>query len=482
MKILFSFFFILSLLTTSAQTSGGSFSLGENPEINRLGVDSIGNIMLNYFDDRTGAANNRYGTVIVDSVYSPVDSMEYILPRIPRQIFHKSFPARLNTFSSGGVAYGLDSGSYVIKYENGLMSRVSTDSLTYYSWDGYLNAAEDTYFTGVLDSSQVSTTWQSSNNSNSFWLYKVNLSTGKITKLDIPNVPANVERMQILGKYKNYLKFAWRHYDTTFTLGLIGEDFLPLPLTNVPSQITNSVLYPLMFPYDFTLHNGKIQILLPLADIQTPGNQRHVAKVVADSASGNIISNSNFRVPTSADPSASLNVQAHFVREDIFCITGYSGAKGVIQIIDGFNQVQFDTCFHYSPSGNDITTMYSGLMKNDSIFVISGTAFYLGQGFKFATVFFIEYNLSQLISSIGIPERVLELSLYPNPAKSHLILNAEIDSGRYSIFDTHGREIRNGVYAGKGTNIDVKNLPAGNYILKLTEGGYSEGIKFLIRK
>ncbi len=61
-----------------------------------------------------------------------------------------------------------------------------------------------------------------------------------------------------------------------------------------------------------------------------------------------------------------------------------------------------------------------------------------------------------------------ELMVSPNPAGKEITVHAE---GRYTITDMPGRQMQQGdLYAGKH-NIDVQQLPAGNYIITFCKEG-----------
>ena len=72
-----------------------------------------------------------------------------------------------------------------------------------------------------------------------------------------------------------------------------------------------------------------------------------------------------------------------------------------------------------------------------------------------------------------------DLILYPNPTKALLNLNATygFENAIYSVFDMNGRRIMNSKFSSN--TIDVSKLSAGNYILRIIDGGLIKSQKFI---
>ena len=74
---------------------------------------------------------------------------------------------------------------------------------------------------------------------------------------------------------------------------------------------------------------------------------------------------------------------------------------------------------------------------------------------------------------------VNDLILYPNPTKNVLNLNATygFENALYSVFDIQGRRVLNSYF--NSNQIDVSNLSAGTYLLRITQDGQSKTQKFI---
>ncbi len=74
---------------------------------------------------------------------------------------------------------------------------------------------------------------------------------------------------------------------------------------------------------------------------------------------------------------------------------------------------------------------------------------------------------------------VTDLILYPNPAKSVLNLNSleNLSDSVYTVFDMNGRRVLNSKLSSN--TIDVSELSAGNYILRLMSGNAIKSQKFI---
>jgi dienelactone hydrolase len=66
------------------------------------------------------------------------------------------------------------------------------------------------------------------------------------------------------------------------------------------------------------------------------------------------------------------------------------------------------------------------------------------------------------------------VTLYPNPARSHIFMNEDFDlHGQYAIYTALGEQIESGTISNGGSlKIDISHLPANLYILRLMTGAY----------
>ncbi|MEE4257708.1 MAG: T9SS type A sorting domain-containing protein [Bacteroidales bacterium] len=78
------------------------------------------------------------------------------------------------------------------------------------------------------------------------------------------------------------------------------------------------------------------------------------------------------------------------------------------------------------------------------------------------------------MTSLSEEKEIHELSIYPNPAGSYIMLDAE---GDYRIFDMSGRLMRSGkVHGGK---VDVSSLRTGTYFIEIMDLGDTFASRFL---
>lgn len=73
------------------------------------------------------------------------------------------------------------------------------------------------------------------------------------------------------------------------------------------------------------------------------------------------------------------------------------------------------------------------------------------------------------------------VSVYPNPAKDKVTINADASIERYEVLNSGGQVVLIGKPNSKTTSINVQNLPKGVYIVKTTVNGVSSTEK-LIKK
>lgn len=102
---------------------------------------------------------------------------------------------------------------------------------------------------------------------------------------------------------------------------------------------------------------------------------------------------------------------------------------------------------------------------------------YESSGFRFRfqwtsgggnNIYIDDINVSN--SAVGI-NSILEsnLSVYPNPASNQLYINGT-DNGSFNLINIAGKEVMNGEVLKGENKLDIANLPAGLYLLKITNG------------
>lgn len=76
--------------------------------------------------------------------------------------------------------------------------------------------------------------------------------------------------------------------------------------------------------------------------------------------------------------------------------------------------------------------------------------------------------------------KTTRISIYPNPAKSHIYLKLPENKSTVKIFSFNGKLVREITTTKKVTNININSLPAGIYIMKTTSmTNYSKAKKFI---
>jgi hypothetical protein len=89
-------------------------------------------------------------------------------------------------------------------------------------------------------------------------------------------------------------------------------------------------------------------------------------------------------------------------------------------------------------------------------------------------------------------DKGLFLNMYPNPAMDHVVVSvlspqsSVVSHVTFKIFDLYGREVRTLVDEAKSTGeysvrMDVSELPAGVYLVRLQTGGQSAVSKLVVQ-
>ena len=71
------------------------------------------------------------------------------------------------------------------------------------------------------------------------------------------------------------------------------------------------------------------------------------------------------------------------------------------------------------------------------------------------------------------------LSIFPNPATSHIVVESENNIERYEIYSISGALLRLHEAGASAFDIDVRDLPAGTYMIKLTSEGVVQSKRFV---
>jgi len=88
-------------------------------------------------------------------------------------------------------------------------------------------------------------------------------------------------------------------------------------------------------------------------------------------------------------------------------------------------------------------------------------------------IYFLKGQLSDLIvSNENTMQNLIDIKVFPNPTSDFVTIdisdnNILLDEINYTMMDSHGREVENGVLPSKLTNIAIKSLPSGVYYLKI---------------
>ncbi len=130
----------------------------------------------------------------------------------------------------------------------------------------------------------------------------------------------------------------------------------------------------------------------------------------------------------------------------------------------------YGTLYVDDGSGNNSSGLYS-------IDKTTGTASLLGN------VQADEYSICAIYgTTLSISDNVIEgLKVYPNPTNNVLLLKAEENILNVSVVNIAGQTLMSQDTNGMNTQIDLGNLPAGNYILKITTDK-TIGTKQIIKK
>ena len=83
-------------------------------------------------------------------------------------------------------------------------------------------------------------------------------------------------------------------------------------------------------------------------------------------------------------------------------------------------------------------------------------------------------------SGEGVTENNVNLfSMYPNPAKDNVMIESEVNVNRYDIYNITGALVMSNEVNAETFTVNVENLPAGAYIIRLTSDGIIQNRRFI---
>ena len=83
-------------------------------------------------------------------------------------------------------------------------------------------------------------------------------------------------------------------------------------------------------------------------------------------------------------------------------------------------------------------------------------------------------------SGEGVAENNVNLfSMYPNPASNNIMIESEVNVNRYDIYNITGALVMSNEVNAETFTVNVENLPAGAYIIRLTSDGIIQNRRFI---
>ncbi|MBO4751294.1 MAG: T9SS type A sorting domain-containing protein [Bacteroidales bacterium] len=78
----------------------------------------------------------------------------------------------------------------------------------------------------------------------------------------------------------------------------------------------------------------------------------------------------------------------------------------------------------------------------------------------------------------GVTPIAADIKIYPNPTTDNITVRVVGESQQnYTLYDVNGRKLSNGKLQNGETSIDMSDLPAGSYVLKVTGNGAENGYR-----
>ncbi len=96
--------------------------------------------------------------------------------------------------------------------------------------------------------------------------------------------------------------------------------------------------------------------------------------------------------------------------------------------------------------------------------------------------FFFVYTIDYYITLTAVPEQEANmLSVYPNPAADKLVFTSEAMVNEYRIYDIAGSEITSDVVNAETFEVNVSDMPAGIYVIRIYGDGIIQSKKFVVK-
>lgn len=134
---------------------------------------------------------------------------------------------------------------------------------------------------------------------------------------------------------------------------------------------------------------------------------------------------------------------------------------------DSVSRYEFRLGWEDCPSGCMSTKIWKYTVDNSCNVALISVYIYAAMPFP------DPINCNLIPVGMPIKSRHLDVSVYPNPVSDvlHISLGGNVVSATYSLTDLSGREVNNGI-AGNGiTSMNLSQLSAGIYVLKVSGGG-----------
>mmetsp|Transcript_11906 Transcript_11906/g.16177 ORF Transcript_11906/g.16177 Transcript_11906/m.16177 type:complete len:408 (-) Transcript_11906:927-2150(-) len=134
----------------------------------------------------------------------------------------------------------------------------------------------------------------------------------------------------------------------------------------------------------------------------------------------------------------------------------------------GTNGGMLDDLWEYNPFDNSWFSRapYGGSPRKNAIAFVLGSRAYVGtgKGVSGKKQSMQEYHP---MSTLGIEEQTMEISVYPNPATDYIQVKSELIPEKIELYDMNGQLVR----SEENTNtLTLQNLPSGNYRLLAKQG------------
>ena len=100
--------------------------------------------------------------------------------------------------------------------------------------------------------------------------------------------------------------------------------------------------------------------------------------------------------------------------------------------------------------------------------------------FDVSDQFIIVLDDITLSAIVGVTENNVNLfTMYPNPASDKVMIESEVNVNRYDIYNITGELVMSNEVDAETFTVNVENLPAGAYIIRLTSDGIIQNRRFI---